>query len=191
MGTRVRRCRPPKTQSATTSAAAKLEPSDQGSGSGGEPTVVDTRRVTPDEHFELVKEKQEFKLYPAEECGYLRYFDVDEPRAGAEREVAEFGYGTECASIKPHIDITDDTDDLPVSLVDSPSASAKDCAEAIQHAPVNEPVVPTEQTNLCLVTSAENAQREGTTRKVALIAVAGIGQDGLMTIELTTWAVPR
>lgn len=171
----------------TTSAAEQPDPSDQQPDSNGEPTVIDTRRITPDDDFELVKEKQEFKLYPAEECD-LRFFDVDEPRAGAEREVAEFGYGSDCATIKPHIDITGDS---AISLVDSPNATAKDCAEAVQRAPVNEPFVPTGDTNLCLITSAEAAAQEGTTRKVALVAVVSLGQDGLMTIEVTTWTVPR
>jgi hypothetical protein len=151
-------------------------------------STTETRRVTPDSDFQLVFEKQVLHVPPRETCGELRYVDVDEPRSGAEQEIAEFGYGTACGVVKPRIDVADE---LPISLVQSENATAKDCAEAIQRSPVNEPFVPTEETRLCLITSAEEAQGQGKSQKVALVTVTGIDQDGMMTIQISTWSVPR
>lgn len=80
-------------------------------------------------------------------------------------------------------------DDLAISLVDNENATAKDCAQAIQRRPTAEPVVPTEQTRLCLITSAQAAREQGLLRKVALVVVTAIAPDGTMTVLVTTWDV--
>jgi hypothetical protein len=184
---------PATTSTAPRSTESASERSTQPSSRTGEPTVetsvIDTRRVTPDADFQVVYEGQELRVQPMGSCDEQRYVDVDEPRVGATRETAEFSYGKDCSGgVKAKIDVADG---LPVSLVTSESATAKDCAEAIRNGPVNEPLVPSDQTRLCLVTSAEDAQSQGTSQKVALIVVTGILQDGTMNIQVTTWSVPR
>jgi len=153
-------------------------------------SVIDTRRVTPDADFQPVYEHKEQRVQPPAECGALRYVDVDEPRVGVTQETAEFGYGKrDCSGgAKAQIDVADG---LPISLVDNELATAKDCAEAIQNGPVNEPLVPTDKTRLCMITSDESAKAQGTSQKVVLVVVTGISQDGTMVIQLTAWAVPH
>lgn len=182
---------------AASTTARSTEPSGERStapssvgASSAETSVIDTRQVTPDAAFQLVYEHKEQRVQPPESSGYLRYVDVDEPRVGADQETAEFGYGKRDSGLGARAQI-DVAEGLPISLVESENATAKDCAEAIQNGPVNEPLVPTEKTRLCLITSAEAARAQGTSQKVVLIVVTAISQDGTMIIQASAWAVPR
>lgn len=149
--------------------------------------VIDTRRVAPDAEFRLVYEQEELRIQPVGPCE-PRQVDLDEPRVGVDIRIAEFGYEGACGSIKPEIDVADD---LLISLVESENATAKDCAESIKRRPTSEPVVPTEETRLCLITSAEAAREQGIPRKVSLVVVTAIAPDGTLTVLVTAWDVPR
>lgn len=149
-------------------------------------TLVNTGDVRPEAQFKLRYEKQPLRVAPLRGCEH-RYVDLDEPRVGVSSTTAEFGYGGPCGGgPKPELDITDD---VAVSTADSNSI-ARDCAEAIRNGPVNEPLVPTEQTSLCLLGSAKAAEDEGNPRRLFLVKIDSIAADGTLSLLVTAWDVP-
>lgn len=155
-----------------------------------EPSSKDTDRVVPEANFTLAYQSSPLTVRPPlDGCGSPRFVDVDEPRAGAAEAFSELSYGVSCGNAaKAQIDILDD--DVPISLA-SPTDDARDCAESIRNGPVNEPLVPSAPMSLCLLTSPDTARNEGITRKVVLIVIDDIKQDGTMSLSLTAWNVPR
>ena len=148
---------------------------------------VDTASVRPEADFKLEYEKHALRVLPQKSCGELRYVDLDEPRVGVPASGSEFGYGQPCGGGKAQIDVTDD---LLISTADD-NAIARDCADSIRNAPINEPLVPTDRASLCLLTSASDAEDEGISRKLVLITVDSVAADGTMNLLVTAWSIPR
>jgi hypothetical protein len=184
----------------TTSATASTAASGAGSGTVSSQPVastsgaaavtrsmpVATASVRPDADFKIEYEKKALRVTPMSGCE-LRYVDLDEPRVGVAQAIAEFGYGGPCGGgPKPAIDVEDE---LPISMGND-NAIARDCAEAIRTGPINEPVVPADQTSLCLLTSASAAEKEGITRKLVLVTIDSIAADGTLNLLVTAWNVP-
>lgn len=159
-------------------------------GQGTQPSAVDTDRVVPEANFTLAYQNSRLTVRPPlDSCGESRSVDVDEPRVGAAKPFAEFSYGVSCGTAaKAQIDI--EGEDVPVSLA-SPTDDARDCAESIRNDPINEPLTPSAPMSLCLLTSPDTARNEGISRKVVLIVIDDIKQDGTMSLSLTAWNVPR
>jgi hypothetical protein len=155
-----------------------------------EPSSVDTDRVVPEANFTPAYQNSPLTVRPPlDGCGSPRFVDVDEPRAGAAEAFSEFSYGVACGNAaKAQIDILGD--DVPISLA-NPNDDARDCAESIRNDPINEPLVPSAPMSLCLLTSPDAARNEGITRKVVLVVIDDIKQDGTMSLSLTAWNVPR
>ena len=155
-----------------------------------QPSSVDNDRVVPEADFRPAYDGQRLTVQPPSNgCEQSRFVDVDEPRAGAPQEFAEFSYGRDCGGgAKAEIDI------LPADVSIStggPNDDARDCVESIRNGPINEPLVPSPAMALCMLTSPQMARDEGNTRKVVLIVIDDIKEDGTMTVSLTAWHVPR
>jgi len=141
--------------------------------------------VRPEADFQLEYEKEALRVAPLQDCKF-RFVDLEGPRGGVSETAAEFGYG-QCGDFaKPRMDVVDD---VPISAGDN-NAIARDCAEAIRNGPINEPLTPSAQTSLCLLTSATTAEQEGITRKMVLVTIDSIAEDGTLSLLVTAWSVP-
>jgi hypothetical protein len=149
----------------------------------------DTGLVIPTGDFTVAYTRQLLRVQPV--CDPLRYVDLDEPRVssveeGTEEPTAEFDYG--CSYTPPKMDF--DTS-VQIATVPSPNATARDCAEAIRSGPTSSPVVPTGELNLCIITSAAEADQEGIEQKIVRLTVTSVAKDYTVNIQVTAWNVPR
>jgi hypothetical protein len=100
---------------------------------------------------------------------------------------SEFLYAG-CATDVPQLDFSPG---LTIAEVVSPTATALECLNQLQVAPINEPLTPRAGLTLCVVTSRADADEQGITRKVARLAIGSIAGDGTLAVRVTAWDLPK
>jgi hypothetical protein len=150
------------------------------------PTTTPTD-ISPSAQFTIAYEDQHLRPR-SPSCGYAdnTYVDLDEPRITAGQGAnSEFGYH----GCNPGgLDIN-----LPFAEVSGPSATPKDCLEAIRTDPGHSPIAPTRGMTICIVTDQNAAVAQGISQKLAFVTVDAVSKEGdlgVLNLTVKAWAVP-
>jgi hypothetical protein len=143
--------------------------------------------INPEANYRMVAQKVSVSMQSIS-C-QEQYLDVDGPQvsndeqSGSELTITSCS-GPESFELRPG---------MVGSRMDSAAVGPLDCARATRTAPIAEDVlVPVRQgVVLCVLTSFDEANKTGITQKLALVEVTAVGKDGLASIQVTTWDVPR
>jgi hypothetical protein len=128
--------------------------------------------------------QEELVIPPAQSCASV-YVDVDTLRVGVDAG-HEF-YLSSCAGpLEFRIDRT------AGATMTGPDMRPDQCMDQlVRAAPAQELVLPaSNQLRLCLLTSKEDAQRQGFPQRVAFVEVRSIGADRSVTVAVSTYRVP-
>jgi hypothetical protein len=128
--------------------------------------------------------REELVIPPAQGCASV-FVDVDIPRVGVDAG-HEF-YLSSCAGpLDFRIDRT------AGATMAGPDMRPDQCVDQLVRAgPAQELVLPaSNQLRLCLLTSKEDAQRQGFPQRVAFVEVRSIGTDRSVTVAVSTYRVP-
>jgi hypothetical protein len=115
------------------------------------------------------------------------YVDLDRPAVGVSSDVAEFYYYGYNNTLRFQ-------DDVQVATSSSAEIQPGDCVDLIQHGALAEgtPIpVGTPDLTMCIVSAVSQAQRQGISRKVALVHVVSVGQDGAVQVTVKAWNIPN
>ncbi|MFY1632561.1 hypothetical protein ACN27F_04605 [Solwaraspora sp. WMMB335] len=139
--------------------------------------------------YDLWYQKQSITLRTA--SNRYMHADLDEPRADVPSsggvEITLYGrYGNAAAYLRLGSGVQ-------ASQTDQPELTPHDCSERIRTAPLGtEAQVPARQgTVLCLWTSHAAALDAGHARRVVLLEITGVADDGAVTLLLTAWDIPQ
>ena len=146
-----------------------------------EPTDEPTGAPDPSGVFTPAYEQEVLRIQPSSS----RYIDLDEPSANARSGTGEFYYSSSLPVGNLFFDEVD------VAEIKSAAPTAGDCVQELRRAPIDTTVVPVRGKALCVLTSAGRAASQGLRRKVVLIRMDALSEDGTLNLTLTAWDVPR
>ena len=146
-----------------------------------EPTSEPTDGPDPAGTFTVAYQSEPLRLQPSSQ----RYIDLDEPSGNAASSAAEFTYSGYTSDFKMSFR------SLALASVNSPAATANDCAQQLRRAPIDTTLAPSKGLLVCVLTDRQAADDQGIKQKVVLIRVDSIAQDGTLNLTLSAWNVPR
>jgi hypothetical protein len=146
-----------------------------------EPTSEPTDGPDPSGSFTVAYQSEPLRLQPSTQ----RYIDLDEPSGNAASSAAELTYSGYTGDYKLVFR------DLALASVNSPAATANDCAQQLRRAPIDTAFAPSKGQLVCVLTDREAADDQGIRQKIVLLRVDSIAQDGTLNLTLTAWTVPR
>lgn len=156
-----------------TDATATTEPTE-------ESTSEPTDGPDPAGVFTVAYQDEPLRLQPSS-----RYIDLDQPSGNAPSAASELQYSGFAPAFKFLFG------NVSLASVNSPTATANDCALQLRRAPVDPEFAPEKGQLVCVLTDREAADNEGIRQKIVLLRVVSIGQDGTLNLALSAWTVPR
>jgi hypothetical protein len=120
----------------------------------------------------------------ASECGFVGV-DLDRPQVA----VGEFElrFRGPCADNVVRLETL-----VVASVASSADVTPTQCTDLIGRAPLGvSQVAVSKGLVLCVRTSAEEAQRQGISQKVAVLEVVTVADDGTADVRVSAWNVPR
>jgi hypothetical protein len=145
-----------------------------------EPTSEPTDGPDPAGTYTVAYPPTPLRLQPSD-----RYVDLDLPSANARPDRSEFRYPALYDPPKLLFG------SLPVAKLTTPTGTASDCVKQLNQAPINGDFAPAKGDLICVLTSADDADRQGISRKVAQVRVDAIAPDGTLNVTVTAWNVPH
>jgi hypothetical protein len=114
--------------------------------------------------------------------------DLDEPRVGVQGETTDLAVTGEC----DHAPAFELPHGVVVARADTAEVTPNACAEGIRRAPLSPDIpVPVQRgIVLCAATSRDAARTQGITRKIVVLTVRAVDDDGLVSVRVAAWNVP-
>jgi hypothetical protein len=179
----------PTAEQPTAGPAATGEPTQDPTIDAPDDRTTGPTEINPTAQFDVAYDGEKLRVRSpdCDNIGGKTYVDLDSPpRVGVAEGSAELNYdGCDPGQVRI---------ELPFAGVPGPTATPKDCLEAIRTDPGRSPVAPARGMTLCVVTSQDKAAAEGTTQKLVFVTIDAITVDngtGVLNITAKAWTVPQ
>jgi hypothetical protein len=140
--------------------------------------------VSTADDFSPVYANEELRLQSAP-CGFIG-IDLDRPQVAAGDFELRFR-GPCGGDNQSHLETL-----VVASVASSADVTPQECTDLIRRAPLGvSQVAVSKGLVLCLRTSADDAQRQGITQKMAVLEVETVADDGTTNVRVSAWNVPH